>query len=483
MTYTPELQCLAEPGRGAAIPILLMNAAVFAAYRKTQPKQVLNWLSLHRFKPEAGRSIMVADDKGGLAHVLLGVAAEPDAWALATLPAKLPPGIYAVDTTYLPSMNNDAALHARLAYGWGMACYRFSSFQKPSDTTLPLLRLRDRAAHAMARALLESGYLARHLINLPANHLGPTELLDEAEAIARRYGAKLVRLQGEALLKKNYPAVHAVGRAADNPPGYIDIRWGDANHPKVTLVGKGVCFDSGGLDIKSSSNMRLMKKDMGGAAVVLALARLIMEEKLPVRLRVLIPAVENSISGNAFRPGDIIASRKGLSIEIGNTDAEGRLILCDALTDADEEAPDLLIDCATLTGAARVALGTDIPAFFTPSDELARRLDEASRAEQEPLWRLPLYQGYEELLESKVADIGNAPDSPYAGAIAAALFLQRFVQKTTQWVHLDMMAWNVKPRPGRPVGGEAQALRSLFRLVQGVAARPQTGRSRKPRRN
>lgn len=456
---------LAEPGRGAAIPLRLLTHDQFAAYKKTQPKHVINWLTLHRFKPEAGRSIMVSDAKGGIDHVLVGITNTPDSWSLSSLPAKLPEGIYGLDLQFVPFLAKNSALHARLAFGWGAACYRFGQF-RPQESTLPQLRLHDKSAHTLALSLLESAYLARDLINLPANHLGPTELLGYAKAIADQFGAKSSAIQGDALLKKNYPAIHAVGRAAANPPGLFDMQWGDPAHPKVTLVGKGVCFDSGGLDIKGSSNMRLMKKDMGGAAVLLALARLIMERKLPVRLRLLIPAVENSISANAFRPGDIILTRKGLSVEIGNTDAEGRVILCDALAEADKESPELLIDCATLTGAARVALGPDIPAFFTPSNDLARRVEEACEQEDEPLWRLPLFPGYEEMLESKVADLSNAPDSPFAGAIAAALFLKRFVEKSPHWLHIDMMAWNPKPRPGRPAGGEAHALRTLFTLIE-----------------
>jgi leucyl aminopeptidase len=459
---------LAEPGRGTAIPLRLLTYDQFAAYKKTQPKHVLNWLTLHRFKPESGRSIMISDAKGGIDHVLVGVAATPDAWSLATLPPKLPEGIYGLDLQFLPALVKDGDMQARLAFGWGAACYRFGQF-RPLESTLPQLRLNDKAAHSQALSLLESAYLARDLINLPANHLGPTELLHYAKNIADQYGAKSSAIQGEMLLKKNYPAIHAVGRAAANPPALFDMQWGNPTHPKVTLVGKGVCFDSGGLDIKGSSNMRLMKKDMGGAAVLLALARLIMERKLPVRLRLIIPAVENSISANAFRPGDIIATRKGLTVEIGNTDAEGRVILCDALAEADKESPDLLIDCATLTGAARVALGPDIPAFFTPSNDLARRVEQACQQEDEPLWRLPLFPGYEDMLESKVADLSNAPDSAYAGAIAAALFLKRFVEQSPHWLHIDMMAWNAKPRPGRPVGGEAHALRTLFTLIENLA--------------
>ncbi|MBY0355594.1 MAG: leucyl aminopeptidase family protein [Rickettsiales bacterium] len=456
---------LVNGGRTKSIPVILLPLKQFDAYVSAQTVAIRHWLESHHFAFEVGRSLLVPTADGSPDHVVLCVANRLDAWAVASLPLKLPDALYSLDFRYVPDVEKNSSLVVHLAYGWGMACYRFAHF-KSFETVLPRLRVMVRAHYDEAMILLASAYLARDLINLPANHLGPTQLLDHAEAIAKEFGAKYQRIQGDALLKKNYPAVHAVGRASDNPPGIIDMQWGDAAHPKVTLVGKGVCFDSGGLDIKGAQNMRLMKKDMGGAAVVLALARLVMAMQLPVRLRVLIPAVENSISSNAFRPGDIIATRKGVSVEIGNTDAEGRLILCDALAEADTDAPDLMIDCATLTGAARVALGTEVPAFFTNSDALAESIEVASRDEQELLWRLPLYAPYEDMLESKVADLSNSPESPYGGAIAAALFLNRFVEKTTHWVHVDLMAWNVKPRHGRPVGGEAQAMRTLFAVIQ-----------------
>ena len=270
---------------------------------------------------------------------------------------------------------------------------------------------------------------------------------------------------GDDLLAANYPAVHAVGRAATRAPRLIDLTWGAADAPKLTLVGKGVCFDSGGLDLKPASGMKLMKKDMGGAALVLGLAGAVMGVGLDVRLRVLVPAVENAVAGNALRPLDVIATRKGITVEVGNTDAEGRLILCDALAEADSEAPDLIVDCATLTGAARVALGPDVPALYTPDDALAADLLRHAAAERDPLWRMPLWRPYREMLDSKVADINNIADGPYAGSITAALFLEEFVSETRAWAHLDMMAWNLKARPGRPVGGEAMGLRALYAMI------------------
>ena len=308
-------------------------------------------------------------------------------------------------------------------------------------------------------------YLVRDLVNTPANDLGPAELAEAAAAVARGAGVRANIIVGDDLLAKNYPLVHAVGRASARPPRLVDFAWGTPDAPKVTLVGKGVCFDTGGLDLKPSSNMLLMKKDMGGAAVVLGLAQMIMDAGLKVRLRVLIPAVENSVSGNAYRPGDVLATRKGKTVELGNTDAEGRLILADALTEADGEEPSLLVDCATLTGAARVALGPDLPALFTPSDDLARDLLRHGDAQSDPLWRMPLHAPYRDYLDSKIADFNNAADTSFAGSITAALFLKEFVSRTQAWAHIDLYAWNAKTRPGRPAGGEAMAMRALYALV------------------
>ncbi|MBF0391146.1 MAG: leucyl aminopeptidase family protein, partial [Alphaproteobacteria bacterium] len=309
--------------------------------------------------------------------------------------------------------------------------------------------------------------LVRDLINAPASHMGPEELAAAAQDLAARHAARCRVVVGEALLNENWPAVHAVGRASDRAPRLIDLRWGDEQAPRVTLVGKGVCFDSGGLDIKPSSGMKLMKKDMGGAAHALGLAHMVMAANLPVRLRVLIPAVENAVSGRAMRPLDVIGTRKGTTVEIGNTDAEGRLILCDALAEADGEKPALLLDMATLTGAARVALGTELPALFSNDDKLAEDILRHGRRTRDPLWRLPLWAGYRRQLDSKVADLSSISDSPFAGAVTAALFLQDFVSPTTPWAHIDMMAWNGAARPGRPEGGEAMCLRALFALIAG----------------
>ena len=305
-------------------------------------------------------------------------------------------------------------------------------------------------------------FLARDLINTPSNDMGPAELEQAARAVAEKYGAKISVITGGDLLK-NFPLVHAVGRASTRAPRLIDFTWGAG--PKVTLVGKGVCFDTGGLDLKPSSSMLTMKKDMGGAACVLGLAQMIMDAKLPVRLRVLIPAVENSVSGSAYRPGDILKSRKGLTVEIGNTDAEGRLVLADALTEADTEQPDLLLCIATLTGAARAATGMELPPFFTDDEALAADLMHHGMEEHDPMWRLPLWRSYEPAIESPVADLNNAPDYGFAGAITAALFLDRFVTGTKSWAHFDIPAWVDRPKPGRRKGAEANAIRTLYALL------------------
>ncbi|MFN8694106.1 MAG: leucyl aminopeptidase family protein, partial [Holosporales bacterium] len=308
-------------------------------------------------------------------------------------------------------------------------------------------------------------FMGRDLINQPANELTPQTLAKAATDVANAHGAFFTLIEGAELLDAGYPLIHAVGKASAHPPCLIDFTWGDAAHRKVTLVGKGVTFDSGGLNIKPGSNMALMKKDMGGAAWVLALAQMIMALKLPIRLRVLIPAVENAVGGKAFRPGDILPSRKGITVEIGDTDAEGRLILADCLWEAAQEQPDLLIDAATLTGAQRVALGTDLPGFFTNRRDVAAGLMQASTAVHDPLWELPLFAAYRSQLDSKVADISNIGGGGYGGAITAALFLQEFVGDAVPWVHLDFMAWNLRDLPGRPVGGEVQGVRAIFKEI------------------
>ena len=345
--------------------------------------------------------------------------------------------------------------------------YRFDKFT-PRKVILPRLVWPDAANRPRVNALAQGIFLARDVINCPANHFGPSEMVALARDIAARHQAKFHAIIGDDLLAQNYPLIHTVGRASTNPPALIDIVWGgdDANLPKITLVGKGVTFDSGGLDLKNSSGMLLMKKDLGGAANLLGLAHVIMALRLPMRLRLLIPTVENMIDGNAMRPSDVVLSRSGKSVEIGNTDAEGRLILADALTEADSENPDLLIDCATLTGAARVALGPEVPAFFTRQNNLAALVDAHSISRADPMWRLPLWHGYRKQIDSKIADLNSTGESSFNGAISAALFLAEFVKKSTHWLHIDMMAWNPSSKPGRPEGGEAQSLRALLAVIE-----------------
>lgn len=446
------------------VPIFVVPPKGLAAFKKSLQPHLRQWLDSLGFKAKPGSRALLPAKDGTLAAVITGIAETPDMWSIAHLPDLVPPGVYHVDTSFHAGLKAKPESIVPLAIGWGLACYKFDRFVKAAKEW-PTLHVPGKYL-AEAECMVAATHRARDLINSPTNILPPLALADEVKATGKKYGAKVSVIAGDDLLKKKYPAVHAVGRASHNPPCMIDLIWGNPSHPKVTLVGKGVCFDSGGLDIKNAANMKLMKKDMGGAAAMLALAEVIMGEKLPVRLRLMIPAVENSISGDAYRPLDVINTRKGLTVEIGDTDAEGRVVLCDPLAEADTEKPDLLIDAATLTGAARVALGTDIPAFFTDDDALAGSLYGASKQTDDPLWRLPMYMPYDDMIASKVADLSNVADSGYAGAIIGALYLKHFVTQTKSWVHIDMMAWNVRNRPGRPVGGEAMAIRALHQVIR-----------------
>jgi leucyl aminopeptidase len=350
------------------------------------------------------------------------------------------------------------------AIGWALGSYSFDRYRR-REAAAKRLVVEEDAAFRRASATVEAVFLARDMINTPANDFGPAELAAAVEAVGDRFDAQVETLVGERLLADGFPAVHAVGQASPRAPRVIDLSHGDPDLPKVTLVGKGVCFDTGGLDLKPAAGMLVMKKDMGGAAVTLALAQAVMALEVPVRLRLLIGAVENSVAGAAMRPGDVLRTRKGLTVEIGNTDAEGRLVLADLLALADSEKPDLIIDCATLTGAARVAVGPDLPALFTPDDALARDLLAAGEAAFDPLWRLPLHEPYREMIESTVADIDNAGKGGFAGAVTAALFLKSFVTETTAWAHFDIYGWRPAARPGQPKGGEASALRALIAFL------------------
>ncbi len=444
-----------------ALPLHTVTASGLDAWLAQQPAAVASWVKSAGFKAEAGK-VLLLPGENGVAGVLAGVEEPAGLWSLAGLPGQLPAGSYRL----ADEPSGDAA--TALCLGWLLGGYRFDRYRKPAeepagDRALVVPTGTDPALVAETAAAVT---LVRDLVNTPAGELGPAELAAAAEALAAEFDASVRTIVGDDLLAEGYPAVHAVGRAALRAPRLIDLSWGAADAPRVTLVGKGVCFDSGGLDIKPSSGMRNMKKDMGGAATVLGLARMVMATGLPVRLRVIIPAVENAISGDAFRPGDILRTRKGLTIEVGNTDAEGRLILADALAEADREKPALLVDCATLTGAARVALGPDLPALFSPDDTLASELLAHGTKAEDPLWRLPLWSGYAKWLDSPVADIANVSEGGLAGAITAGLFLSRFVTDTPTWAHIDLYAWNDRDRPGRPKGGEAMALRALYSLLK-----------------
>ena len=453
------LNCFVPDGRSETRPIRTVPAAQYRDWLAAQPAQVRGWLEGSSFEAKAGRSALLPDADGtpGGALLLLSEPAEP--WDFAALRDRLPAGDWRLESG-ADGLDLDQA-----ALGWALASYRFDRYRK-SERKLVRLAIPADPATKRANMIAEAIFLARDLINTPAADLGPAELAEAAAAVAVRFGAGFGTIEGAALLEQNYPAIHAVGQASFRPPRLIDLAWGEAGAPKLTLVGKGVCFDTGGLDLKTAGNMQLMKKDMGGAAVTLALAQVVMALSLPVRLRLLIGAVENSVSGSSFRPGDVLRTRKGLTVEVGNTDAEGRLVLADLLAEADREQPALLVDCATLTGAARVALGPDLPALFTPDDALADDLVAAGRSAFEPLWRLPLHAPYRDLIDSPIADLNNAGKSGTAGAITAALFLERFVTETGAWAHLDIFAWNAESRPGRPKGGEATGLRALLATIE-----------------
>ncbi len=441
------------------LPVTPLTSDQLAPWLKSQPTATAAWTSSTGFTAEPGRICLVGGENGRLARVLVGLATEDDPWAYAALPGALPAGSYRIDADLGPQAAN------RAAFGWTLGSYTFTRYRS-SDKMLPVLVWPKGSERAAVERAAGATLFVRDLVNTPASDLGPAELADVAQALIEEFEGTLKIITGAELLAQNYPAIHAVGRASTREPRLIDFTWGRRTDPKVTLVGKGVCFDSGGLDLKSSANMLLMKKDMAGAAHALGLARMIMMAGLPIRLRVLIPAVDNVISGNALRPLDVITTRKGPTVEVGNTDAEGRLILADTLAEADREKPDLLIDFATLTGAARAALGTEIPALFSNNESAASHLLAAGDATHDPLWRLPLWQPYRRGLESKVADLSTVASHGHAGAIIGALFLETFVSQETPWVHLDLMGWNTTSRPGRPEGGEAQGLRAAYELIE-----------------
>jgi len=448
----------ARSARGA-IPLHAVTRAGFARWLADRGKRERQFLKAAGFSAKEGDLKLVPDAQGRIGFAVLGLGKGEDALALGWFSEGLPAGTYRLES--LPrEFNGEMA-----ALGWALGTYSFGRYKKTKPTGAKLALPKGVDGEEVSR-IAESIFLGRDLINTPPNDMGPEELSRAARDVARRHGAKFSEIEGDALLKQNYPLIHAVGRGSARAPRLASFTWGRASAPKVSLVGKGVCFDTGGYDLKPASGMSGMKKDMGGAATVLAIANMVMSAKLDVRLRVLIPAVENSVSGTAYRPSDVFPSRKGLTVEIGNTDAEGRLVLADALAEADSEAPELLIDIATLTGAARTATGFELPPFFTDDEALASALMERAIEVQDPLWRLPLWRGYESALTSAVADLNNNPDYPYAGAITAALFLNRFVTKAKSWVHFDIAAWVDRPKPGRRRGAEANTARAIYALLK-----------------
>ncbi len=454
----------AKPGKGAS-PIYFVTPRTWDGIRQRIPDEVSALAAATGFSGQSGRHVLGSHGRKQGKIVLLGVdeldAPGRDGFLAGKLVAALPAGEYSLANE---PPGGKAAL-ADAALGWLLSAYRFTRYRNSPDA-LPQLVAPEGVDAARISRIASGVWLARDLIHTPANDMGPQALEDAALAVAKKYRAKVKTIGGDALLKQNFPLIHAVGRAGPQEPRLVDFTWGVANAPKITLVGKGVCFDTGGLDIKPSSAMLMMKKDMAGAATALGLAQMIMDAKLKVRLRVLLPIVENSLSSNSFRPGDVYPSRKGITVEIGNTDAEGRLILADALALADDEEPELLFDFATLTGAARVAMGPDLPPFFCTSDDVASDIAAHGMSVADPVWRLPLWAPYESMLASKIADTNNVSSGPFAGSITAALFLKKFVTKAKAWAHFDIYAWNPATKPGRPEGAEAQTARLLYDLLE-----------------
>lgn len=455
-----DLSLLLQPDRGQpARTIHVVHPAQWQDWLKAQPPRIRTAIAAHKLTGKAGnRAVLPGEGPEDWAMLLVCDEAETSPFRIASLGEQLPEGTYRLATG-----EPGAAM-----LGWMLAQYRFDRYRKDDAAQGPRVLLTGEPGRIEETLRLAAAtFKVRDLVNTPASDMGPAELEAEVEALAKANGATLTVTRGDAL-EQGYPMIHTVGMAAarGREPRLIELEWGNSDHPRLALVGKGVCFDTGGLDIKPSAGMRLMKKDMGGAAHAIALAGLVMAQRLPVRLHLLVAAVENSVAGNAFRPGDVLNTRKGLTVENTNTDAEGRLILGDALTKAVEGKPGLILDFATLTGAARVALGPDLPALFANSDALAGAMLDAGDGVKDPLWRLPLWDGYDEMLKSDIADMVNAPDGPFAGSITAALFLRRFVPKDIAWAHLDLFAWRPAAKPGRPKGGDAMGLRATWAMLK-----------------
>jgi leucyl aminopeptidase len=457
------------PAAKGALPLWLVTDGTLQGWLAEQSPEVANWVRANGFLAEKQRVLMLPGASGNPAGAVVGLGPLPSVndlklWHAAGLTDRLAPATYRLAT----SLSGPAATQFTL--GWLVGAYRFTRYRAAPTAGRASLVAPARADITYAEAAASATSLARDLVNTPANDLGPAELAAAAANLAGRFNAAIKVIVGDELKAERFPLIHAVGAGSPRQPRLIDLRWGKPGGLRVTLVGKGVCFDTGGLDIKPSAGMLLMKKDMGGAACALGVAQLLMQLDAPVQLRVLIPAVENSVDGHSYRPSDVITSRKGLSVEIGNTDAEGRLVLADALAEADAEKPDLLVDLATLTGAARVALGPELPAAYSTDAKLLAELQTIGDDEMDPVWPMPLWAGYDDEFSSKVADIGNVSAGAFAGSPIAALFLKRFVTATPRWLHIDLYAWNPKERPGRPVGAEAQCVRSVYRLVRSRCA-------------
>ncbi len=455
------LSTLVTRKNAKTLPIVVVDDASFPGWRKQQGKAVQRWLDASTFEPRGNRASLIPGARGPKLALFGSKDASPWAWAGAA--QRLPPGRYRLDTELEEAAATDAAI------GWALSAYRFDRYKSEAAAAPRELVWPKAADRAEVARVVEAIGLARDLINTPAGDLGPAEGAETAKRLGAAHGAKVTVTHGKRL-EAGYPMIHAVGRGSARGPRLIDLRWGSKDAPSVTLVGKGVVFDSGGLDLKNAAGMLRMKKDMGGAAIVLGLAKLIMDAELPVRLRVLVPTVENLPGADAYRPLDVLRSKHGKTVEISNTDAEGRLILADALAEADAERPDLLIDVATLTGSARLALGAEISAFFTSDAKLAEALARAGRQTGDHVWRLPLHRAYRRHLDSRVADLKNAASTSLGGAITAALFLSEFVEHAGSWLHLDVHAWNDGAKPGRPTGGEATALRALWAMLRERAA-------------
>jgi len=437
-------------------PLIIIEKSAYAAWLAKQNKQHQNWLENTQY---TGQGLALMPNRDGILEQALFVVADAsDYFACGDLIKQLPHGQFLLEA--------DNKFHQSISFGWLVGAYNFDRYvTNKADKKLAVLAINDQSCVDNAIKFAQATALTRDLVNTPAADMMPEHLAQAADDLAAQYSAKVTHIVGDELLTQNYPTIHAVGRASVHTPRLIDLTWGDSKNPQITLVGKGVCFDSGGLDMKPAAGMRNMKKDMGGAAHVLGLAQLIMAKNLPINLRVLIPAVENAVSSNALRPGDVVTTRKGLTVEIHNTDAEGRLVLCDALAEAENDEPELIIDFATLTGAMRVALGTELPGFFSTNDQVATDITSAGLKNSDPVWRMPLHRPYDNLFESTIADMTNCPTQPFGAAISAALYLERFVEKT-DWVHFDVMAFNVRHLSGRPLGGEAFGIRAVFDYLE-----------------